>query len=693
MEFVELKKHLKTEKPHACYACYGDDDFLIDRAVALLLALASEPKPFNCADREFQSARELTDELMQLPVMSDYRVVVARGKTDIAAVSEYLAKPNPTSVLVLPMYTPHDSWNRASAPSLPSGCTAVDCNRLPVKHVAPFVKKTAEQTQSVFDDDAISLLYNRCGGYMTRINSESQKLAMLRAGATVTASDVTENVKADTEFVVFELCDSILAGNSARALAVVDGMAERDIPLSVFHFDCFWMKENEWCGFEWDKDMFPDPEGMLKRLHEDKGLEVCVWINSYIGQQSKLFDIGKEKGYFIKNLDGSVFQCDTWQPGMAIVDFTNPEACEWFKGLLKKLFEMGVNNIKTDFGERIPTKCKYYNGMDPIKMHNYYTYLYNKVVFEALEEYYGKDKACLFARSATVGGQKFPVHWGGDCYADYSAMSETLHGGLSLCSSGFGFFSHDMGGFEATAPADIYKRWCAFGCLSTHSRLHGSTSYRVPWVYDDEACDVLRHYVVLKGKLMPYLWAQANKTHTEGVPMMRSMVIAFTGETACKYLDQQYMLGDNLCIAPVMNEAGIAEFYVPDCGTWTDIQSGEKYEGGKYYTRTCDYFQTPVLARPNSIVVFGNFDAEDKMTVVYDYLQDAEAVVYALEDGKTATASVFDSESNKITDITASRQGNVIAVSYAATDKSFKVTAEGKTVEAAAGSTSVEITL
>ena len=476
----------------------------------------------------------------------------------------------------------------------------------------------------------------------------------------------------------------------------IDGMKDRKIPLQVFHFDCFWMKEYEWCNFEWDKDMFPDPEGLLKRLH-DRGLEICVWINSYVGQQSKLFDIGKEKGYFIKNLDGSVYQSDMWQPGMAIVDFTNPEACEWFKGLLKKLFDMGVNNIKTDFGERIPTKVKYFNGKDPIKMHNYYTYLYNKCVFEALEEYYGKDKACLFARSATVGGQKFPVHWGGDCYAEYSAMSETLRGGLSLCSSGFGFFSHDMGGFEATAPADVYKRWCAFGLLSTHSRLHGSTSYRVPWVYDEdgdtEACDVLRHYTVLKGRLMPYLWAQANKTHTEGVPMMRSMIIAFSDDTACKYLDQQYMLGDNLCIVPVMNEEGIAEFYVPDNGTWTDIQSGETYEGGKYYTRKCDYFQTPILARPNSIVTYGNFDAEDKMTVVYDYLQDAEAVVYGLEDGKTAQATIFDSESNKITDITATRNGNVITVSYAATDKSFKVTAEGKTVEAKAGATSVEITL
>lgn len=470
----------------------------------------------------------------------------------------------------------------------------------------------------------------------------------------------------------------------------IDGMADRDIPLQVFHFDCFWMKEFEWCNFEWDTRQFPNPPAMLKRLH-DKGLEVCVWINSYVGQRSKLFDIGKEKGYFIKNLDGSVFQTDFWQPGMAIVDFTNPEACDWYKGLLKQLFEMGVNNIKTDFGERIPTKCKYYNGMDPVKMHNYYTYLYNKCVFEALEEFYGKDKACLFARSATVGGQKFPVHWGGDCYAEYSAMAETVRGGLSLCSTGFGFFSHDIGGFEATAPADVYKRWCAFGLMSTHSRLHGSSSYRVPWSFDEESCDVLRFYTKLKGKLMPYLWSQAIKTHEVGVPMMRSMVIAFSNDPACKYLDAQYMLGDNLLIAPVMNEEGIAEFYVPE-GTWYDIITNDVYEGGRYYTRTCNYFEMPILARPNSIITFGEFETNN---VVYDYLNNAEATIYNLEDGKTATATIYDSESNKLTDITATRNGNVIEVSYAATDKTFTVAVAGtdKKATAAAGSTSVSITL
>ena len=258
----------------------------------------------------------------------------------------------------------------------------------------------------------------------------------------------------------------------------VDGMAERDIPLSVFHFDCYWMRENEWCGFEWDKSVFPDVRGMLRRMHE-KGLKVCVWINPYIGQKTPLFKEAMEKGYLLSKPDGDVWQTDLWQAGMGIVDFTNPDAWTWYQDQLRRLLDEGVDCFKTDFGERIPTDVVYYDGSDPVKMHNYYTYLYNKCVFELLTEVRGEGEACLFARSATVGGQKFPVHWGGDCSSNYLSMHESLRAGLSLTLSGFGFWSHDISGFEGTAPADVYKRWAAFGLLSTHSRLHGSGSYRV----------------------------------------------------------------------------------------------------------------------------------------------------------------------------------------------------------------------
>lgn len=234
MEFVELKKQLKTQKPFPCYACYGDDGFLIERAVSLLCALAAEPKPFNLTDREFECPRDLTDELMLLPVMGEYRVVVARGKTDASAIAEYLKHPNPASVLVLPMPVAHDSWNRAATADIPSGATPVDCNRLNVKYVAPFVRAFTDKTGATVSDECVRLLYNRCGGYMTRINTEAQKLAMLRAGGEITADDVNANVNADTEFVVFELCECILSGNAARALAVVDGMAKNNDLVAAF---------------------------------------------------------------------------------------------------------------------------------------------------------------------------------------------------------------------------------------------------------------------------------------------------------------------------------------------------------------------------------------------------------------------------------------------------------------------------
>ncbi|MCK6132720.1 alpha-xylosidase [Bifidobacterium dentium] len=386
-------------------------------------------------------------------------------------------------------------------------------------------------------------------------------------------------------------------------LEFVDGMAERNIPLSVFHFDCRWMKELEWCNFDWDKSKFPDPEGLLKKLH-DRGLKICVWINSYIGQKSPLFEEGAKNGYFIKNEDGSVWQWDRWQAGMAIVDFTNPEATKWYQGYLKKLVAMGVDCFKTDFGERIPTEgVKYYDGSDPELMHNYYTYLYNKAVYDVLVETKGADEAILFARSATVGGQQFPVHWGGDCSSNYPSMAESLRAGLSFGMSGFGYWSHDIAGFEDQASPDLYKRWTQFGLLSSHSRYHGSTAYKVPWLYGDEAVDVAREFTELKLQLKPYLLKMAQETHETGVPMMRAMVLEFPDDPTCEDIDIQYMLGDDLLVAPVFREDGVARFYVPDDGTgqaWTNIITDTAYEPGKWYTEQYDYHTLPVLARPGT---------------------------------------------------------------------------------------------
>jgi len=434
----------------------------------------------------------------------------------------------------------------------------------------------------------------------------------------------------------------------------VDGMAQRDLPLSVFHFDCFWMKEYHWCDFEWDERVFPDPKGMLDRL-KAKGLKICVWINSYIAQRSKLFDEGMEHGYLLKRPDGSVWQTDLWQYGMGIVDFTNPDACRWFGDKLRALVDMGVDSFKTDFGERIPTDVVYFDGSDPHQMHNYYTQLYNKVVFDVLEEKKGRGEAALFARSATAGGQQFPVHWGGDCEATYESMAESLRGGLSLGLSGFGFWSHDIGGFEQSATPDLYKRWVAFGLLSSHSRLHGSTSYRVPWLFDEEAVDVLRHFTKLKSRLMPYLFAQAAVSSRAGLPMMRAMLLEFGEDPACDYLDRQYMLGDSLLVSPIFNSDGESAYYLPK-GRWTHFLTGEVVEGGSWHRETYDYMSVPLYAREGSLIAVGA--TEDRPD--YDYAAGVTLHLFELKDGESASADIVGEDGAVRLTVAVKRSGGTI---------------------------------
>jgi alpha-D-xyloside xylohydrolase len=425
--------------------------------------------------------------------------------------------------------------------------------------------------------------------------------------------------------------------DEATVTGFIRDMAACKIPLHVFHFDCFWMREFNWCDFVWDKRVFPDPAGMLKRLKEQYGLHICVWINPYIAQRSVLFDEAMEHGYLLKRPDGSVWQWDMWQAGMGIVDFTNPAACEWFAEKLNVLMDMGVDAFKTDFGERIPTDVVWFDGSDPHKMHNYYPQLYNKTVFDAIKSKRGEGDAVVFARSATAGGQQFPVHWGGDCTATFESMAESLRGGLSLHLSGFGFWSHDIGGFEQTASADVYKRWAAFGLLSSHGRLHGSSSYRVPWVYDEEAVDVLAKFTRMKASLMPYIYQTAVQAHKFGTPSLRAMMFAFPGDPACETLDRQYMLGDSLLVAPVFREDGIVDYYLP-AGKWTNFLTDEVTDGGGWRRDKVDYLSIPLWVPENTVIPVGARDDRPD----YDYEQDVTLHVFQLKDGAKVDVTIPD---------------------------------------------------
>ena len=475
--------------------------------------------------------------------------------------------------------------------------------------------------------------------------------------------------------------------DEATVTAFIDGMAQRDLPLSVFHFDCFWMRQFHWCDFVWDPATFADPEGMLSRLH-DRGLKVSAWINPYIAQRSHLFAEGAELGYLVKTPEGDVWQWDMWQAGMALVDFTNPAAWTWYQDKLRQLLRQGVDAFKTDFGERIPTEVVWHDGSDPQRMHNYYTHLYNACVFELLQKERGTGDAVLFARSATAGGQQFPVHWGGDCESTFVSMAESLRGGLSLALSGFGFWSHDIGGFEGVPDPAVFKRWVAFGLLSSHSRLHGSDSYRVPWAFDEEAVDVTRTFIHLKYSLMPYLARAGQIAHREGTPLMRPMVMEFGHDRSAAVADTQYLLGDSLLVAPVFDADGDVEYYVPE-GTWTHLLTGEKVTGPRWVRERHGFDSLPLLVRPGTVLPIGaRTDRPD-----YDYADGVTLAVYDVADGSTTVVEVPTADgADTAATFTVTRHGDRLEVSADPAVAGWKVRVGGTEHTAVGHSLAVALT-
>ncbi|MDH2443616.1 alpha-xylosidase [Amnibacterium sp. CER49] len=473
--------------------------------------------------------------------------------------------------------------------------------------------------------------------------------------------------------------------DEATVTGFLDGMRERGLPLSVFHFDCFWMREFNWVDFEWDPRVFPDPEGMLARLHE-RGLRVSVWINPYVAQRSPLFAEAAAAGYLVRRTDGSVWQWDLWQAGMGLVDFTNADAVAWFQDKLRGLIRQGVDCFKTDFGERVPaTGVVFADGSDPERMHNLYPQRYNEAVAAVLEEARGRGEVVLFARSATAGGQTLPVHWGGDSTSTFASMAETLRGGLSLALSGFGFWSHDIGGFEGTPDAAVFKRWTAFGLLSSHSRFHGSDSYRVPWIFDDDedapgsAVRVARRFAALKNRLAPYLLAAGEEAAGTGAPVMRPMLLEFPDDPTSVHLDRQYLLGPDLLVAPVFTVDGSVEVYLPE-GEWFGLLSGERVSGGRWLRERHDFESLPLYVRPGSVLPLGR--REDRPDT--DHLDGLTLLVHPAGDGWSRTVEVLREDGSPVAFTARSEGGHVVVESDLADGWGAQL-AGGERVEASGG--------
>ena len=376
-----------------------------------------------------------------------------------------------------------------------------------------------------------------------------------------------------------------------EGLDIAKQLRAHKIPSDVIHFDTGWFGVDWQCDYEFAKERFKDPVGMLKQLSKD-GFHTCLWQLPYFTPKNRFFPEIIEQGLHVVNATGGMPVED------AILDFSNPETVSWYQSKIEGLMKQGVSTIKCDFGEAAPYNGFYHSGKGGLYEHNLYPLRYNKALFEVVERNH-PGEGIIWARSAWAGSQRYALHWGGDAATNNIGMLGDLRGGLSFGLSGFSFWSHDMGGFVTASPEDIYRRWLPFGFLSSHTRAHGAPPTE-PWLISKSFTDAFRACAEMKYKLMPYVYAQAKDCSERGLPMVRALLVEFPQDPGAWLVEDEYMFGSQMLVAPLMESGNERTVYLPK-GKWIDYQSGKIYEGG-YQTIQAGKIPAVILVRDGSLI-------------------------------------------------------------------------------------------
>ena len=430
--------------------------------------------------------------------------------------------------------------------------------------------------------------------------------------------------------------------SEAEVRDVAAKLRQYKIPADVIHLDTGWFETDWRSNYEFSKTRFQNPQAMISDLKK-QGFHISLWQYTYFTPKNELFKEIIDNGYAVKNEGGAAPFED------AVLDMSNPSAVKWYQGKLENLLKMGVGAIKVDFGEGAPINGQYSSGKTGLFEHNLYPLRYNKAVADITKQTTGDS--IIWARSAWAGSQRYPLHWGGDAENTNSAMAAELRGGLSFGLSGFTYWSHDVGGFVDRAPRDLYRRWMAFGVLTSHTRAHGAPP-REPWEYDENLTQDFRNALNLRYSLMPYIYAQAKDSSAKGFPMLRTLFFEFPEDKTSWLIEDEYMFGTNLLIAPLFDESGKRKVYLPP-GAWTDYQTGKVYQGERWHEITAGEIPIVLLVKDHTVLPLvkpaqntGEIDWNNVELKVFSSDNANVSGQFALPDGNLQTLELVNSKNN-----------------------------------------------
>lgn len=394
--------------------------------------------------------------------------------------------------------------------------------------------------------------------------------------------------------------------DAPEVLATARRLRERRIPADVIVLDGrAWQETETRFTFNFDPARYPEPRAVLDELHA-LGFKVCVWEYPLVSVHGPLFADLEAKGYLLNDPETGRAYIHQWRlvalPDSGLIDFTHPEAYAYWRDGHAQLFDLGVDVIKCDFGEQVPERCTAWNGDRGDRLHNVYPLLYQQCVAEATLR--ARGHGFVFARSGWAGSQRWPTHWGGDPQADWEALAASIRGALSFGLTGGACYATDVGGFYGGAPdAELYVRWTQAAVFASHLRFHGITP-REPWIFGDEAEAIVRSWLEVRYRLVPYLEHCLEEAAASGMPVMRAMPLAFPDEPELWAADTQYLLGDELLVAPILQPGGGIRIQLPR-GRWREFSTGESFTGGRSLALTYPLEQFPVFVRGDAALPLG----------------------------------------------------------------------------------------
>ncbi|MBT3359109.1 MAG: glycoside hydrolase family 31 protein [Rhodospirillales bacterium] len=391
-------------------------------------------------------------------------------------------------------------------------------------------------------------------------------------------------------------------------------LRDRDLPTDVICLDGrAWQNTDTRFEFAFDPARFNNPKGMCDDVH-DLDMKLCVWEYPLVSADGPLFADMEAKGWLLKDETGAAARYEfdsepfgkvlTQLPESGLVDFTHPDAYEYWRDLHTELFKLGVDVIKPDFGEQVTDNMIAHDGSTGAQLHNVYSLLYNRCVFEATEAAFGKGQAVLFSRSGWAGSQRYPMQWAGDSQADWEGLAAALRGGQSWGMSGVPCYATDIGGFYGPQPSDeLFIRWTQAAVFASHMRFHG-VGEREPFNFGTETEDIARRFMKLRYRLLPYIDAAIVEAQKTGLPVMRAMALAYPDDRASWAFEDQYMFGPDILVAPVLRAGGSVSYYLPS-GRWWNFFTGKAVEGGRAITETVPLEEIPVFVRDGAAVEMG----------------------------------------------------------------------------------------